>query len=64
VCSHRIDTEEFHRMLAGIVIDDTGVFNHKLREWEVPSLARIIASYPSAQLLIARPNGSGRQLGA
>ncbi|MFD9225258.1 IS481 family transposase [Streptomyces sp. NPDC060064] len=32
--SHRIDAEEFYRMLAGIVIDDTGVFNDKLREWE------------------------------
>ncbi|MFJ1878202.1 IS481 family transposase, partial [Streptomyces chartreusis] len=32
--SHRIDAEEFYRMLAGIVIDDTGVFNDKLRERE------------------------------
>ncbi|MEU8234999.1 IS481 family transposase [Actinoplanes sp. NPDC048967] len=32
--SHRIDAEEFYRMLAGVVIDDTGVFNDKLREWE------------------------------
>ncbi|WP_285620602.1 IS481 family transposase [Actinoallomurus iriomotensis] len=32
--SHRIDAEEFYRMLDGIVIDDTGVFNDKLREWE------------------------------
>ncbi|MFF1488783.1 IS481 family transposase [Streptomyces sp. NPDC058319] len=31
---HRIDAKEFYRMLAGIVIDDTGVFNDKLREWE------------------------------
>ncbi|MFF5085573.1 IS481 family transposase [Actinoplanes sp. NPDC000266] len=32
--SHRIDAEEFYRMLEGVVIDDTGVFNDKLREWE------------------------------
>ncbi|MDH6123077.1 transposase InsO family protein [Kitasatospora sp. GAS204A] len=32
--SHRIDAEEFYRMLAGVVIDDTGVLNDKLREWE------------------------------
>ncbi|KPI07695.1 Integrase catalytic region [Actinobacteria bacterium OV450] len=31
--SHRIDAEEFYRMLAGVVIDDTGVLNEKLREW-------------------------------
>ncbi|MFD6466598.1 hypothetical protein [Streptomyces goshikiensis] len=28
----RICAEEFYRMLAGVVIDDTGVFNDKLRE--------------------------------
>ncbi|GLY85967.1 integrase core domain-containing protein [Actinoallomurus iriomotensis] len=32
--SQRIDAEEFYRMLDGAVIDDTGVFNDKLREWE------------------------------
>jgi transposase InsO family protein len=32
--SHRIDEEEFYRMLDGIVIDDTKLFNEKLREWE------------------------------
>ena len=32
--SHRIDAEEFYRMLDGVMIDDTGVFNDKLREWE------------------------------
>ncbi|MEY2230148.1 IS481 family transposase [Streptomyces sp. BF23-19] len=32
--SHRIDAEEFYRMLAGVVIDDTDVLNEKLREWE------------------------------
>jgi transposase InsO family protein len=32
--SHRIDAEEFYRLLAGIVIDDANLFNDKLREWE------------------------------
>jgi len=32
--SHRIDEEEFYRMLDGVVIDDTKLFNDKLREWE------------------------------
>ncbi len=32
--SHRIDTEEFYRMLDGVVIDDAHVFNNKLQEWE------------------------------
>ncbi|MEU6408356.1 IS481 family transposase [Microbispora sp. NPDC046933] len=32
--SHRIDAEEFYRLLDGVLIDDTGVFNDKLREWE------------------------------
>jgi transposase InsO family protein len=32
--SHRIDAEEFYRMLEGVVIDDTGLFNDKLQEWE------------------------------
>jgi transposase InsO family protein len=32
--SHRIDAEEFYRLLEGVVIDDTKVFNDKLREWE------------------------------
>jgi hypothetical protein len=32
--SHRIDAEEFYRMLDGVVIDDADVFNNKLREWE------------------------------
>lgn len=31
---HRIDAEESYRMLAGVVIDDTGNLNEKLREWE------------------------------
>ena len=32
--SHRIDEEEFYRLLDGILIDDTNLFNDKLREWE------------------------------
>jgi transposase InsO family protein len=32
--SHRIDAEEFYRMLDGVVIDDTQLFNQKLQEWE------------------------------
>jgi hypothetical protein len=32
--SHRIDNDEFYKLLDGVVIDDTGLFNEKLREWE------------------------------
>ena len=32
--SHRIDTEEFYRILDGVVVDDAGLFNEKLQEWE------------------------------
>ena len=32
--SQRIDSEEFYRLLDGLVIDDSGLFNDKLREWE------------------------------
>ena len=32
--SHRIDADEFYRMLDGVVLDDAGVFNERLREWE------------------------------
>ena len=32
--SHRIDNEEFYQRLEGELIDDTEVFNDKLREWE------------------------------
>lgn len=28
------DAEEFYRLLAGVVEDDTGLFNQKLKEWE------------------------------
>ena len=32
--SHRIDSEEFYRLLEGQVIDDVNLFNRKLQEWE------------------------------
>jgi transposase InsO family protein len=32
--SHRIDAEEFYRLLDGVVIDDAEIFNNKLQEWE------------------------------
>ena len=32
--SHRIDAEEFYRRLEGLVIDDSELFNDRLREWE------------------------------
>jgi len=32
--SHRIDAEEFYRLLDGAVIDDAGVFNDKLQQWQ------------------------------
>ena len=32
--SHRIDAEEFYRLLEGVVIDTAEVFNDKLQEWE------------------------------
>jgi transposase InsO family protein len=32
--SHRVDAEEFYRLLDGTLIDDADVFNHKLEEWE------------------------------
>lgn len=32
--SHRIDSEEFYRLLEGQVIDDARLFEHRLQEWE------------------------------
>ena len=32
--SHRIDAEEFYRLLDGAVIDDAKIFNNKLQDWE------------------------------
>jgi transposase InsO family protein len=32
--SHRIDSEEFYRLLQGQVIDDTNLFSAKLQEWQ------------------------------
>ena len=31
---HRIDSEEFYRLLEGQVIDDSRLFSDKLQEWE------------------------------
>ena len=32
--SHRIDAEEFYQLLEGVVIDESGLFEERLREWE------------------------------
>jgi transposase InsO family protein len=32
--SHRIDAEEFYRLLDGVVLDDAKLFNDKLQQWE------------------------------
>ena len=32
--SHRIDAEEFYQLLEGVVIDESGLFAERLREWE------------------------------
>jgi transposase InsO family protein len=32
--SHRVDDEEFYRLLHGVVVDNTALFNVKLQEWE------------------------------
>jgi transposase InsO family protein len=32
--SHRIDAEEFYRLLDGVVVDDSKLFTSKLQEWE------------------------------
>jgi transposase InsO family protein len=32
--SHRIDADEFYKLLEGVVVDDTGLFKERLREWE------------------------------
>ncbi|MEU9413128.1 IS481 family transposase [Streptomyces sp. NPDC048281] len=32
--SHRIDREDFYRLLEGVIIDGAELFNDKLREWE------------------------------
>ena len=32
--SHRIDDDEFYRMLEGVVVDNTQLFNVRLQEWE------------------------------
>ena len=32
--SHRVDEEEFYRLLDGVVVDDTNLFNEEVPEWE------------------------------
>jgi transposase InsO family protein len=32
--SHRIDAEEFYRLLDGVVIDDVNIFNARLKDWQ------------------------------
>lgn len=32
--SHRIDADEFYKLLEGVVVDDTGLFAERLQEWE------------------------------
>ncbi|MBA3575855.1 MAG: IS481 family transposase [Pseudonocardiales bacterium] len=32
--SHRIDADEFYKLLEGVVIDESGLFNERLQEWE------------------------------
>ena len=32
--SHRIDGEEFYKLLEGVLIDDSKQLNEKLQEWE------------------------------
>ena len=32
--SHRIDADEFYKLLDGVVIDESGLFEERLREWE------------------------------
>jgi Integrase core domain len=32
--SHRVDAEEFYRLLDGVVIDDINIFNARLKEWQ------------------------------
>ena len=32
--NHKIDEEEFYRMLEEVVIDDAKLFNDKFQEWE------------------------------
>jgi transposase InsO family protein len=56
--SHRIDAEEFYRLLDGVVIDDTKLFNDKLAEWE-----NFYNYHPPTAASAGRPptNGYGRR---
>lgn len=31
---HRIDAEEFYRLLEGVVLDDVNIFNARLKQWQ------------------------------
>jgi hypothetical protein len=33
VCTSPIDADEFYRLLEGVTIDDTNIFNARLKEW-------------------------------
>ncbi|MBA2631934.1 MAG: transposase, partial [Chloroflexi bacterium] len=32
--SHRIDADEFYKLLEGVVIDESGLFAERLQQWE------------------------------
>ena len=58
--SHRIDEEEFYRMLKGVVIDGTELFNDRLQRWET----FYKFNRPHGGLGARRPmRGSGRRPG-
>jgi hypothetical protein len=42
--SHRIDNEEFYRLLEGVVIDDSALFNEKIQGCGRPSTTTIIGT--------------------
>jgi len=63
--SHRIDEEEFYRLLEGIVIDDTGLFNAKLQNGKTSTTSADLMAALVARLLRAtkkQGNDSGRQV--
>ena len=37
--SHRIDADEFHRLLDGVVLDDARLFTTKLQEWRTSTIS-------------------------
>jgi len=58
--SHRIDAEEFYRLLDGVVIDDAEDFNNKLREWV--DYYKVRSSAPLTKRLTDRVRASGRSV--